>query len=124
MAGGPAKHPRQNHKSLNGNGHSPHPWRVPHSNGRKPHREREHIHAEDTFKTVISKYILELKQRMDLDAPACLRCNYAAGVTTYCDVCARERTMTGEVEQVAPLWHTGPRSDGWELSAALMDLKE
>ena len=97
---------------------------MPHSNGSKPQHERRTNNADDTLKNSLKKYMLELSNRVNHDAPACLRCNYAPGVTVYCAECSSERTMTGngEVEKVAPLWHTGPRQNGWRLSAALKSL--
>ena len=128
MADRPAKNDRPTDTIISGldrtlnssgklNGHSSHPWRVPHAR----HAIRPD-HNHDTLKNTLSKYLLELANETDPDAPACLRCNYAPGITTYCAMCFSERKSTGEVANAPEPWHNGPRSTGYKLMAGFKSM--
>ncbi len=91
-------------KHLDHNGHSTtHPWRskrVPHpTNG----------HAPNLFKHPLQKYIRELEPTSDASCPACLRCNFRAGVSSYCAECVKPRVRSSyKMAEVKP-WFTGER---------------
>jgi len=68
-----------------------HPWRSLNNGARR-----------DAFSTSIKNYIRERERTHDTTQPDCIRCNFKAGVVSYCVKCAKPRTMTGVVYDNPP----------------------